>query len=1208
MRPLNLETVDISGLHLIEASAGTGKTWTIAALYILLLLEKELRPEQILVVTYTKAATSELRDRIRRRIRTTLDLFNGERDASDDRLEQILLKDRPQNPERARLLLTRALYSFDDAAIFTIHGFCQRALLENAFESGSLFDTEMISDQSAIVRQVCDDFWRAYLPHQSDDFIENLVNGSFNPEKLAKPFDGYYQNSEIKIIPDGDDSNLFPLITERNALYADICRIWKRERSAILEQLEQAGLHQGSYSAKQIASAAETLNSWVTGSAANAPCKRLEFFSIGKIRSKSTKTTRLIPIHAFFESCQLMFDVTEALDKACREKLIACRLNLKTWLEKELPLRKKSLNQRCFDDLLMDLHLALEAESGRVLASRLRERYKAALIDEFQDTDPLQWNIFKKLLNPLPSKEGERDYPLFLIGDPKQAIYSFRGADLFAYLNAASSIIAEKRQTLGTNFRSAPSLVSAVNTLFSADPDPFRCTDIPFNRVNSGRSPADALLHDASPPLPPLHVWIYPREDESKAEAKPVATSKTVRAVAAEIARLLQQGRYRIVSSGTERPLSPEDIAVLVKSHKQASSVQQALQEIGIPSVQHGGATVFNSGEALDLLRILRAIAEPGRERLLREALLTPTIGLTASEIAAFVDSSGDRPEWEMWLLRFRDLGFAAHSGGIIAMIGRLLGECGLRKELLSREGGERSLTNILHCTELLHQAELEHCNGLAGAISWLERRISGDRKDDAALLRLETDDNAVRISTIHASKGLEYPVVFLPFAWDPPSSRSWRVMYHDSDGKLVLDLAEEEEHKKLAREEQSAEAARLLYVALTRAEFRCYFVWGCINGAVESPLFNLLHGDNLSKTFSSMTDRAILDDVKSLAVSGSGGIVAEMMPEESAAFRYQGGRERDKPYICRTVAQQPLDNWRVSSFSSILSGIGHFFQPRDYDNLPVTETTSVTSVPKPLSDEESIFEFPRGVKAGTCLHEIFEQLDFAALRIDDIKAITAKTLAANGFYDRWLPAVSCMISNATSASIIRDDPGFCLSKLEKGAWQTEMEFYLPIIQLAPDTLRSLFDGLLDEGLFADFHEVLKALLFKRCRGMLQGFIDLVFVHEERYYLLDWKSNHLGYSPDDYGAGRMQEAMSLSAYILQYHLYTLALDRLLKQRLPGYDYEIHFGGAIYLFLRGVSDADGAAGIYHARPSPEFIRRANDLMLGRGEDISHCHFT
>ncbi len=1192
MKPLNLATINISGLNLIEASAGTGKTWTIAALYILLLLEKELRPEHILVVTYTKAATAELRERIRRRIATTLDLYSSGRAPADDDLERLLMTSRPQNSLRAKKLLTLALHSFDDAAIFTIHGFCQRALLENAFESGSLFGSDMISDQSAIVKQVCDDFWRTRILSQPDDFTERLVADNYSPEKLAMPLKGHFQNPDLIIIPDADEISIAPLTIERDRLYVQICSHWNCDSKVITEQIEQARLNQQSYKPAQIEAAANSMDSWVSGGNAALPNSKLDCFSIQKIVSKMTKASPFTPDHTFFDFCCQLSFVLNSIEQAFQNNIIACQRDFKRWLEKELKQRKKQLNQRAFDDLLLDLHLALEAESGAVLADKLRQRYKAAMIDEFQDTDPLQWNIFKRM-------GSEQGYPLFLIGDPKQAIYSFRGADVFAYLNAGRNVTRENMHTLGINFRSESALVKAVSTLFATSTDPFMCQDIPFHPVDSGRSANDQLLFGGVPDAEPLKVWVYSRTDESKTELKPVATSNIVQAVAGEIARLLELGQVTIATSGHSLPLKPGDIAVLVKAHKQAERVQEALLALGIPSVQQGSSTIFETSEALDLLRILRAAAEPHREALLREALLTASIGISANQVSRYVECSGEHPEWEAWLQHFRNLHTAALSGGVVALISRLLGSCGVRTGILSRVGGERCLTNILHCCELLHQIEREQGKSLAGLITWLERRIGTPGKDDAALLRLETDENAVMISTIHASKGLQYPIVFVPFAWDAPSGKADRALFHNEAGDLVLDLSGDEHNLQLAAAERQAEAARLLYVALTRAEFRCYTVWGAINGAVDSPLFRLLHSSSESisaKSYSMLSDMAVLDDVRLLTNSKDTAISAELMPQNAPSARYDSDREADSPYVCRSLSHPPRDDWHVASFSGMTSGTAHVFEPHDHDSIPA-ESATEQAEPMHSSGGLTIFDFPRGAKAGTCLHEIFELIDFQLLNSDAVTTTIQSSLACNGFHEQWLPAVKGMVAEVTSARIIPDYPDFSLSQLKTGNWQTEMEFYLPIRQLDPDTLRSLFEGLLDENIFEDYYELLSRLSFRRSRGMLQGFIDLVFIHKGRYYILDWKSNHLGMKTSDYTKDAMHESMCRSAYIMQYHLYTLALDRLLKVRLPGYSYEKHFGGAIYLYLRGISAESDVNGIYLGRPLPEFIRRAGEIVLG-----------
>jgi exodeoxyribonuclease V beta subunit len=1189
MRQLDLAHIETSGLHLIEASAGTGKTWTIAALYIILLLESRLRPEEILVVTYTKAATAELRDRIRARISATLDLYASGRPPADE-LEQVLLEARAPDSATTVKLLTRALYSFDDAAIFTIHGFCQRALLENAFESGSLFDTEMITDQGALVDEVCQDFWRSRIMNEPEEFLELLIDEGCTPDRLASPFKGHYQDPGLAIIPPAGDPDLGPLIAGRNALFPGLASLWRSDRDTIIEQVANASLSQTSYKPARIQTAATALDSWFSLGSAKKDCPGLKPFSREALL-KGQKKGSTLPAHPFFDLCQEMLDTVSGLEQAFREKLIHRQTGLHSWMKAELPRRKRSRNLRCFDDLLLDLHTALASDSGGRLVASLRTRYRAALIDEFQDTDPLQWQIFQGICN-------EAEYPLYLIGDPKQAIYSFRGADIFAYIAAARAVEEKKQSTLDTNRRSVAPLVEAVNSLFAATADPFLCRDITFTPVTSGRAPEHGLLRDGKSLELPLRFWVYPRDDQSVTVNKGEACRTIVRTVAAEIARLLD-GSGEIIDKVGRRSLAAGDIAVLVKAHYQADLVQDALRELGIPSVQHGSSTIFESGEALDLLRILRAVNEPARERLVREALLTGTLGLTANQVAGYLGETGDDSAWEVWLLRFRNLQTAARTGGVITLAERLLGECGVRRQALGQIGGERLLTNILHCVELLHQAEQEQGLGLEGLITWLERRIAGREEDETALLRLETDANAVQLSTIHASKGLEYPVVFLPFAWDAPSGKNGQTLFHDDGGKLVLDLGSEQldSSKDRAAAERAAEAARLLYVAVTRAEFLCYVTWGCISNAQASPLFPLLHGRTVSdpKAFKKHPDLSILTDIQGLDRS-AGGLAACIMPVDAPAPPYRPVQDNLKPFSCRSLQQPISSDWRVSSFSGLTAGMERTLQPHDYDALSAVAPEILSDDPAPRPAGFSIYDFPRGAAAGTCLHEILQRLDFSAVSDAQIGQVALSCLRAAGYEGLWLPAVSRMIGALALSPLVADAPLFNLARLNKGDWQPEMEFFLPVAQLSPERLRQVFDGLLNPALHGNFGELLAALQFQQSRGMLHGFMDLVFQQGGRYYIIDWKSNHLGFSGCDYAHDHMARAMAEHSYILQYHLYTLALDRHLRLHLPGYSYETHFGGAIYVFLRGISAEKPDQGIYRDKPAAEFIERANRLLL------------
>ncbi|HEY3309806.1 MAG TPA: exodeoxyribonuclease V subunit beta [Desulfuromonadaceae bacterium] len=1180
MKELSLKDIRVEALNLIEASAGTGKTWTIAALYIRLLLEKNLSPEDILVVTYTRAATAELKDRIRRRIISSLKLFTGDHTPEDD-LEEMLLENSPDRSQAVKIL-TRALFSFDDASIFTIHGFCQRALTENAFESASLFDTEMITDQSALIQNIADDFWRSGILADSESFVSQLVSARQTPSTLLKPFAGHFQNRSLQIIPATDDPDFNVLTSRRDNLFQKALLLWRSSREEIVALLKEPGLNQQSYKPLQVDNAVDLMEDWFLSNRPSPGCEKIILFSTLNLEKKTTKGGTP-PKHAFFDLVQELLKQCDDTDLAFKQKIMHRQAAFHAWLQDELPRRKAGQNVRCYDDLLLDLVQALSGPSGIKLAANLRQRFKAALIDEFQDTDTLQWQIFRRM------RGNDSSYPLFLIGDPKQAIYSFRGADIYAYLAAAETVQQGLRWTLKNNRRSVRLLVEAVNTLFGDCPDPFLSNGIQFQEVDHKRPAEDQLLVKGIPDQKPLQLMVYPNP-EGKPPASGSVRQPIAAAVAAEISHLLA-GEHLIREAGQERKLTPADLAVLVKTHAQAEQIQQALLALQIPSVQHGNSTIFETAEALDLLRILKAVAWPSNESLLKEALLGGLLGINANSLADMIASDDTR--WEDWLICFFDLSKLYQSHGVVAMTTHLLEECKVRSRLLCLPDGERRLTNLMHCVELIHQAALENCSGIEGSIVWLERRLNRRQEDETALLRLETDADAVRIVTIHTSKGLQYPITFLPFAWDVPAKSPDRALFHQKDGHLVLDLGSQDldEHLEQTRAEQDAEAIRLLYVALTRAEYRCYVVWGNIGQAAASPLRRFLH-PALSKPFKEFGFNDILDDLSALKLKVPAIQVTEIASEEQpAAYR----PEQDSTIILenRTFKKIIPNDWRVSSFSAIASGKERYLQPHDYD---ADSAGSLVSDRSGAAEGFSIFDFPRGAAAGTCLHELFEIINFADTNAVSIDHLIQPCLQRNGYDRQWVPAVQQMMTSVMNAQLIPAEPGFSLNSLKPGSWKCEMEFFLPLKRLSNVSLRELFAGLISPDVHGDFEDILGKLQLQETRGLLHGFMDMIFEHAGRYYIIDWKSNHLGYQYHAYHQNALQQSMAEHAYILQHHLYTLALDRFLRVSLPGYHYESHFGGAIYVFLRGVGSGNPDLGIYRDRPSIEFIRRSDKILL------------
>ena len=406
---------------------------------------------------------------------------------------------------------------------------------------------------------------------------------------------------------------------------------------------------------------------------------------------------------------------------------------------------------------------------------------------------------------------------------------------------------------------------------------------------------------------------------------------------------------------------------------------------------------------------------------------------------------------------------------------------------------------------------------------------------------------------------------------------------------------------------EQEAEAARLLYVALTRAEHLCYVAWGNINGAFGSPLARLLHGAGFrdAKAFGAASDRDILDAIAGLAgrAGTPGPISAEYLPVGVPAPPYRPAGDGATLPCCRELRRAVRGDWRVSSFSAIAGGGERHLQPRDYDAVHAPAAPQAIAAGDsslaPTGPGLSIFDFPRGAAAGTCLHELFEQLDFSAVTDDAVERLCLASLLRNGYDRQWLPAVHAMVKEVISAPLLPASQDFSLSRLKQGSWLTEMEFFLPLARLNGSRLNELFSGMLDPARHGGFGDLLASLQLQETRGMLQGFVDMIFEHNGRYYIIDWKSNHLGDYCGAYAPDKLREPMARHAYILQYHLYTLALDRLLRLRLPGYAYETHFGGAIYAFLRGVSAGKPGCGIYRDRPLAEFIRRADTMLLAEG---------
>ncbi|MCS7337551.1 MAG: exodeoxyribonuclease V subunit beta [Verrucomicrobiae bacterium] len=1183
----SLETTALQpGSSLIEASAGTGKTYTIAGLFVRLVVEHELSVRQILTVTYTVAATEELRGRVRDMLGRALAAF--ETGTSDVPFIRELVRRTGARDERKIAALQQALLDFDQAPIHTIHSFCQRTLLDHAFESGELFERELVPDMQPMLLDVLNDLWRKHVLTAGELAIACALKSGLAPESFIPFATAVLRHRHVRVHAPAGIDRLDELVRALAAAFLNLKRVWTDQKRAI-----RGFFGSGAKWANKPYNDDAAIEAYFAaieaalehGEISPDTLAALDMFTQEMLDAHRNKRLNLpAPKHEFFELCTAFGLAQHRFTAGLR------RLAL-DFIRTELRQRADSLSAWTFDDLINRVLDALEGPAGPQLTKLLRAKYKAALIDEFQDTDPVQYAIFRKVF-------GDGQSFFFLVGDPKQAIYGFRGADVFTYLDAADQVT--RRYTLEFNWRAAPGLVRAINTVFSRNPNAFVDERIGFYPVKSAAPDAHAEFVCKGDPGANLVVWLWRRGEKRTRKAD--IEAQIAEAVAGEIARLVS-GAARIGA----RAIEPADIAVLVPENRQAQLMQRVLSALNIPSVLYTTESLFRSRETAEVQTVLAAIATPTNEAAIKAALATDMLGLTADQINALV---ADESAWQEVLTRFHGYLELWLARGFIQMFRTLLVRERVRERLLQFADGERRMTNLLHLGEVLHAASTERQLGPGGLLKWIaeQKRRRGLAAEEHQL-RLERDEKAVKLVTIHRSKGLEYPIVFCPFSWRPLGrSRSGEqlVWFHEPDtGQLALDLGSNklEQHAALMRREALAEDVRLLYVALTRAKHRCYFVWGAFDGAAESaPAWVLhpgmcaldpsgtehaAHSRARASAQQELDEQKLLGDLCALVELAGGTIALADLPEPAATPPQvqQGVAAKLEP---RKFSGHIQRDWRVASFSSITAG-------RDADQPDYDPAWA----PEPVEPEPAtgMFAFPRGARAGECLHRIFEQLDFTHWADQATKNLIAEQLTAHGIRaEQFCDAVFQMLGRVLTTGLVPPGNGTTapiqLEKVGPARRLTELEFCFPLGRLAPEPLRKL---LAQHGVSASDEP--EQLSFNPVTGILKGFIDLVFEWQERFYIVDWKSNWLGNSIADYAPAALQAEMSRRSYFLQYLLYTVALDKYLRLRVRGYDYEHHFGGVFYIFVRGVDPAQPELGVYRDKPAAQLIRELAKLLGG-----------
>ena len=1200
MKALNAHTLALHGRQVIEASAGTGKTWTLAALYLRLVLGHEraeaLLPPQILVMTFTDAATAELRERIRTRLSqaaTFFDLSAQGRDIPaslkvDDFLTELRDSFSPSLWPRCALQLNCAAEWMDDAAIYTIHGWSRRMLTQHALESHNLFEQTRLENADELKLTLVQDYWREWFYPLSGNTLQHITPliGQ-DPAKLLKTLSEMWKEQERKprvvVAPEVSPTQAIDThMTWQAQVEAAALAAREAWSDAVLQALQEAGAQKKikGLRADYFANWLKALQAWATQSAkahiSKEEFKVLERFTTQALQDKGWAEAEGF---AFFTAMQTYIELFDA--KPSTDKHIA--LHAAHAVGESYKAAKTQRAAFDFSDLLQNLHHAVMADDGR-LAIAIRLQYPVALVDEFQDTDPWQYGTLNRIYAPKACTDANA---LVMIGDPKQAIYSFRGADLGTYLQARNDAQATNQDALHTltgNHRSSVGLVKAVNHVFMQTAQPFASAQGEIKFVEVSAQGKEAALVVNGEECPPFTVWQMHPEDDTEVVSSGSYLHHTAQVFADQMAVLLNQGAA-----------TPGDMAVLVRSQKQADAVRHALRARHIPSVYLSDHTsVYQSTEATDLWRMLRAVASPRQTSWVRAAVGSRLWALDLQEV---LTTTQDEAQWEQLLEQFHQWHGLWQQHGVLPMLHQWLHSQHVAQRMLAQADGERRLSNLLHLGELLQHAE-QSLQGEHALVRYLGEQIQSPHHDsDAQQARLETDALCVKVITYHKSKGLQYPLVFVPFAGAFAVEKKAKTNFAQED-----DGEDDSDPTATSVEEDM----RLLYVALTRAQR------GLWMGVAETK-FDLSKATTKSDLKLSALSQLLMrkergdlaNQLRDLWGTCDHIQVADL--PELQGIRYQALAAISAPKDALTPTRTHHSLWWTASFSAITRGLVSESKRDEAvadamtDAQPdVVAASSALATPAPEPESISAWQtFPAGARYGTLLHDLLEWLSQNNWPVANAHAPAWAQQAWANLLERktsWLqlddapraqlePWLHAVVQTPLPLAELNAGP-LTLNALTPDQMWAEMEFNLEVGHVSATALDQLIQTHVFEG------TPRPALQARVMQGMLTGSMDLVLQHDGRYWVVDYKSNKL----PSYDSATLQDAVLHKRYEVQYVLYTLALHRLLKVRLPGYDYAQHMGGAVYMFLRGIH-AEGA-GVHLHRP-PQALIEALDGLFEKG---------
>ncbi len=1203
MQHVNVISHPLLGSSLIEASAGTGKTWTITALYLRLILgmgsegssyERPLSPREILVMTFTRAATRELVERIQKELLQAADCFSMNQappvGATFASLWTLMCNEEIRRA--AALRLRMAAECMDESAVLTIDAWCQRMLHEHAFTSGASFDEEVLIDERALAHEAVQDTWRwmfysqktadleEWLPEVLNTSMDGRINAfrRFCNERQLLLEDDLEKLPVLSALPDRLTDFLAQLQQEISAHLMAISEAWSELQGFLEERFGEAvwPFHNGRFNRDRVQLFYVAMND-VVGHDSIVPAAQrrqrlldiaLKFETLLKYLSPDRFVAAINNAHVARLQSAVLQEALRQLSQGMNTLL--AKQDWASGFEalfaqaayRRLQELKKDIGRWGFADVQRRLLEALERSPA--LIERIRRQFPVALVDEYQDTSQIQYQLFRRIY---PEQQGDCvqtggegevtgkevtgkkvvDYALILIGDPKQSIYGFRGADIQAYLAAKQVLPETRRYSLPYNFRSTAAVVNAVNTIFVAAEQCWLETGA-FNQPKESRQLLSFIPVAAQGALalpkwmagrPPLEICLLN-------SATPLTSGVAHRLLAGYAAQAIQAALHDGVS--------PQEIAVLVRQKSEADLLCAELRCRGLSSVYLSERdSVWDSEVAADLLRWLQAAAAPQDLQRVRAAVASALTGLVVPD--ELQEQLLQEDALESWMRWFMDLHQRWSDQGVLAMLDYALQSIRLRyPDWLAHADAERWLTDVQHLAELAQEASLR-VQGMQALLLWYQDNLLAgqDREQDneAPVLRMDRTGQQIRVLTIHKSKGLEFAWVFLPFM----------VMYKKPAAEELENLATLQED------------IRLLYVALTRAK---YTLWlGIANQKFGNANASIVHKTGLGYLLGLQDELADYATLKNKLVECWQLSTLPCQLHEHAAeveVPLTTVEQQSAPVVLQAddLPLPAIRPWQLSSYSRLLQQLSRL-------SLGPTKERD-----EPEALAQGADAWPAGRQFGERLHQVLELWGRAGFTTA-VAPLVARCFRATP----WREQSTDLSAWVQALATVPLPGGASLAGLSPGTYIPEMEFYL---HLPESLLLQQLDAHCRSGLLGK--QPYLPLQIKQLQGMLTGVMDLVFEHAGRYWIVDYKSNRL----PDYQSATLLQAAAEHRYDVQAALYLLALHRHLGQRLSGYDPREHLGGYLLWFIRG--HAQAGQGCLHWQPGQEWLRTLEAMMPAR----------